>query len=71
MGDTSDTTECIACGAAIPAEEDGVFLAGGVKEDTLDELNAGEPAPLDDVISFDDGPYCSIDCSMDEGGPDG
>lgn len=56
--------ECAGCGDDI-AEDEAVYGQSGVDEEELaDVFESGESKPLDDVIEFDDGPYCGFDCMM-------
>jgi len=60
---TAETEQCIACGDEIVG--DGVYTQSGVKSDGLDRLAAGESVGLADLLAMDDGPYCSLVCSVD------
>lgn len=60
-----DTLNCIACGAEIPSEDDAVYGFGGVKPDGAVKLFDGETVSASELFGFDDGPYCSLNCSME------
>lgn len=64
MSEDDDTVACLVCGDAV-AEADAVYNASGAKAEGLAEMAPGESVPLDDVIAFEDGPYCSLGCSME------
>lgn len=67
VGD-AERVECINCGGMVEGEE-AVFSSGGVKEDGLNKLLVEEESvPASELFGFDDGPYCSLDCSMDSAG---
>jgi hypothetical protein len=61
-GSTADTERCINCGDEI--EGDGVYTQSGVKSDGLERLADGESVSLSNLMEMDDGPYCSLDCSI-------
>jgi len=62
-GSMSDTERCINCGDKI--EGNGVHTQSGVKSDGLERLADGESVSLSNLMEMDDGPYCSLDCSVD------
>lgn len=61
-----DTEQCINCGDTI--DGDGVYNANGVKPDAADKITDGEGASVGEIVEFNDGPYCSIECSVRTGG---
>jgi len=62
---SADTERCINCGDEI--EGDGVHTQSGVKSDGLERLANGGSVSLSNLMEMDDGPYCSLDCSVDTG----
>jgi hypothetical protein len=63
-GDT-ETNRCINCGDEI--QGDGVYTQSGVKSDGHERLQDGESVKVSNLMEMDDGPYCSLDCSVDTG----
>jgi hypothetical protein len=63
--DSSGIERCINCGSTI--DGDGVYNANSVKPDAGEELSGGNSVPISEVIEFNDGPYCSLHCSVDTG----
>lgn len=56
--------DCIECGKTVD-DEQAIYSSGGVKNDGLESLLIdGEAISIDELFGFDDGPYCSLDCSM-------
>lgn len=68
QSETETTTDekCINCGNDI--DGDGVFTGDSVKPGADESLSGGESVPLSELIEFNDGPYCSLDCSITAGG---
>ena len=58
----SGTEECVGCGDEI--EGDGVYNNGSLTDAVGDALSDGESVPVGEIFEFDDGPYCSLDCSV-------
>lgn len=58
----SDMERCINCGDEI--EDEPVYDNGGLKDDAGDKLAGGDSVSISEVFAFDDGPYCSLDCSV-------
>lgn len=58
----SGTEECVDCGDEI--EGDGVYNSGSLTDAVGDALSDGESVPVGEIFEFDDGPYCSLDCSV-------
>jgi len=56
------TERCINCGDEI--EGDGMYRQSGVKSSGLERLTDGESVSLSNLMEMDDGPYCSLDCSV-------
>lgn len=55
---------CINCGDEIDGE--GFYAFSGAEDvKGLDALDGDEPVPIDEVFGFNDGPYCTLDCSLD------
>lgn len=61
----ADTGRCITCGDEIHG--DGVYTQSGVKMDGHERLADGESVKISNLMEMDDGPYCSLDCSLDTG----
>lgn len=61
---------CENCGDEIPSTDEAVWGSGGVKESGLEKMSDGETIGADELFGFDDGPYCSLGCSVN-GGDDG
>lgn len=59
------TLRCEACDEQIESEKDAVYGAGSLKQDGAEQLADGEKVGFDELFGFDDGPYCSLDCSME------
>jgi len=57
-----NTERCIKCGDEIEGES--VYSQSGVKTDGLERLADGESVALSDLMEMEDGPYCSLDCSL-------
>jgi len=64
--DSGGTERCINCGTNI--DGDGVYNSNGVKPDADEKLSGGDSVPISEVIEFNDGPYCSLHCSVDTEG---
>jgi len=62
---SGDTEQCINCGNEI--ESDGVYTQSGVKSDGLERLFDGESVGFSELVEMQDGPYCSLDCSVSGG----
>jgi hypothetical protein len=62
---TGDTDRCINCDDEIKG--DGVYTQSGVKSNGFDRLADGESVSLSNLLEMGDGPYCSLDCSVDTG----
>jgi len=62
---TDETERCINCGDRIAG--DGVYTQSGFKSDGMGRLADGEEVGLSDLMEMDDGPYCSLDCSIETG----
>lgn len=60
--ETTTDEQCINCGDEF--DGDGIYNGNSVKEEAVGKLSDGASVPLNDVIKFDDGPYCSLDCSI-------
>lgn len=56
--------ECINCGETIESETGAVWASSGLKESGLQELGEGETVGASELMDFDCGPFCSIDCSI-------
>lgn len=57
------TERCIGCDSEI--EGDGFYGQGDVKPKGLDGLSDGESVPVSELFGFNDGPYCTLKCSLD------
>lgn len=70
MSETADDAgedeelRCIQCGDLIHDEDDAVYGQGSVNKDGLKSLGDGEEVGADELFAFDDGPYCSMPCSI-------
>jgi len=62
---TDGTERCINCGSTI--DGGGVYMGDNVEPDADEKLSGGDSVPISEVIEFNDGPYCSLDCSVDAG----
>jgi hypothetical protein len=58
----ADTGRCINCGDEIHG--DGVYTQSGVKSDGHERLQDGESVKISNLMEMDDGPYCSLACSL-------
>lgn len=66
----SAVTRCIECGGKINEDNDAVYGGGKMEEAGAERLTRGETVDASELFGFDDGPYCSIRCSV-RGGDDG
>ncbi|APX98732.1 hypothetical protein [Natronorubrum daqingense] len=60
---SSDTEQCIECGDAVG--NNPFYANSGLVAGAFDDVEDGESVPVKDVFGFNDGPYCSLDCSLD------
>ncbi|APX98652.1 nucleoside triphosphate pyrophosphohydrolase family protein [Natronorubrum daqingense] len=60
---SSGTERCIGCGSEI--EGDGFYGQGDVKPEGLEGLGDGESVPVSELFGFNDGPYCTLECSLE------
>jgi hypothetical protein len=44
-----------------------VYTQSGIKPDGHERLADGESVKISNLMEMDDGPYCSLDCSLDTG----
>lgn len=65
---SSDTGRCIGCGSEI--EGDGFYAQGDVTPEGLGGLCDGESVPVTQLFGFNDGPYCTLECSLETGAED-
>lgn len=60
----ADGVECIDCGDRVDSDE-AIYSSSGFKENGLSRLVVEEePVDADELFGFEDGPYCSLACSM-------
>jgi len=65
MSESDGSEQCINCGDEI--DGDPVYSQGGVKSDGLERLADGDSVGLSELMEMDNGPYCSLDCSVNPG----
>lgn len=65
---SSDTMQCIDCGAEIEDEAEAVYASGGLDKDGFEKAMEEGEVDARELFGFDDGPYCSIACSIDTEG---
>ena len=63
MGESA-AAHCIECGDEIGEDNDAVYGGGKVEEEGAERLIQGETVGASELFGFDDGPYCSIRCSV-------
>lgn len=64
--DEPTMVECLECGNEMD-EDEAIYSSGSVKKDGLERLLIEEESvPASELFGFDDGPYCSITCSMED-----
>ena len=66
MSETEQVERCINCGDEIEGEP--VAGHGSLKDNVTETFERDESVPVGEVFEFDDGPYCSFTCLLDEDG---
>lgn len=62
-------TDCMECGDEVD-EDEAVYGSGTIRDSGLEKLSRGETLDAEELFGFDDGPYCSLECSIQGGDED-